>query len=41
MVVGREEKFFDSDIILYKYLYMYIYGKGRCDLLNIILYWYK
>lgn len=33
--VGREEKQLDSDtIILYKYLCMYIYGKGRCDLLN-------
>lgn len=36
--VGREEKLPDSDTILYKYLYMYIYGKGRRDLLNTTLY---
>lgn len=38
--VGREEKLPDSDT-LYKYLYMYIYGKGRRDLLNTTLYRYR
>lgn len=40
--VGREEKLPDSDTYYTNtYMYMYIYGKGRRDLLNTTLYRYR